>query len=62
MARIVDGNEGTYSTDHYPDWMKFRNAGCGWWGNGANGNWGSSWGGQGGGCYDQCYFSDGSAY
>ena len=30
-ARVSDGDEGIYSTDHYPDWIQVRGAGGGWW-------------------------------
>jgi hypothetical protein len=58
LARITDGNEGWYSTDHKPDWMQVRNAGG--WGNG----WGAGIGlpGVTGYGWDACTFSDGSAY
>jgi len=61
QARLTDGNEGWYSTDHNPDWMRMRNSGA--WGNGAFGNLGS---GDGAGVlgygWDSCGFGDGSAY
>lgn len=61
-ARITDGNEGWYSTDHTPDWITSRTTGGGW-----NGRWGAgALGGDGGGflaCgWDSCNFADGSAY
>lgn len=56
-ARISDGNEGWFSTDHTPDWMRSRTGGSRW----------NSWGPQGGPgmmwCgWDSAAFSDGSAY
>lgn len=59
-ARLVDGNEGWYSSDIRVDWMDFRRTGGGWRGNGA-------WGGDGGAGvlgygWDACGFADGSAY
>ncbi len=30
QARVVDGNEAWTSVDHYPDWMRARNAGASW--------------------------------
>ncbi len=57
-ARIADGNEGTYSTDHTPDWMRTRNSGFG-----RSGAWDN---GQGLGVlgygYDSLNFGDGSSY
>jgi hypothetical protein len=58
QARITDGNEGWYSTDHVPDFIRARDAG-GW------GQWGGAGPGSGGnvfGAWDSCAFSDGSAY
>lgn len=56
-ARMTDGNEGWYSTDHVPDFIRIRNAGLNNWG-GMNeigpGNFNMSW--------DTCSFSDGSSY
>lgn len=58
-ARMIDGNEGWYSSDIAVDWMAYRNA-RGWGGSGA---WGE---GEGPGVigygYDRCQFADGSAY
>ncbi len=62
-ARLVDGNEGTYSSDVRVDWMSARRSGGynGWGG-------GSVWGADGGGPgvygmgYDSCGFADGTAY
>ena len=54
-ARITDGNEGWFSSDLYPDWMRIRNTGGGY---GAN-NWDAGVLGYG---YDSCGFADGSAY
>jgi len=60
QARITDGNEGWYSVDHVPDWMRVRSSGP--WGGGAFG--GSNLGGPGvlGYGWDSCGFSEGSAY
>lgn len=57
QARIVDGNEGTYSSDIHPDWMSIRNTGGGH-------GWGTTSFGPGvlGYGYDSCAFSDGTAY
>lgn len=58
-ARMIDGNEGWYSSDIRVDWMDFRNA-RGWGGAGA---WGE---GEGPGVigygWDRCGFADGSAF
>ena len=59
QARIADGNEGNYSTDHTPDWISMRNAGSRYsdfagLGGGGYDSFGSS--------YDSCSFSDGSSY
>lgn len=60
-ARLVDGNEGWYSSDIRVDWMAFRNAGRGGpFNNG--GGFGDSGPGQLWGGWDNCGFSDGSAY
>lgn len=61
-ARVVDGNEGFYSSDLRVDWMATRRIGNRDWG----GNWGwgfddSGPGGYGGG-WSSCSFADGSAY
>ena len=58
-ARIIDGNEGTYSSDISVDWIQVRFRG------GFNDGWGG--GGEGGiggfgGSFDSCSFSDGTAY
>ena len=59
-ARLVDGNEGWYSSDIRVDWMSVRHSGGTWsrdggWGGGEGpGVWGYGW--------DSCSFSDGSAY
>jgi len=56
QARITDGNEGWYSTDHTPDWIRKRYSG---------GGWGSALGGLPGVLgygWDACSFSDGSAF
>jgi hypothetical protein len=57
QARISDGNEGFFSVDHQPDWLRIRNTGA-WNGSG----WG--WDGLGvlGYGWDSCGFADGSAY
>jgi hypothetical protein len=55
QARITDGNEGWFSTDHVPDFIRTRD--CGGRGNGAFGN-----GVNLAGNWDSCVFSDGSAY
>lgn len=43
QARVADGNEGTTTVDHVPDWIRARSAGYGSGpygaGNGANGLW-----------------------
>lgn len=58
-ARMIDGNEGWYSSDIKVDWMDFRNAR----GFGGGGAWGE---GDGAGVvgygWDRCGFADGSAY
>ena len=58
QARITDGNEGWYSVEHMPDWVRTRNTGA--WGSGAFGGMGGlgtlGWG------WDSCGFSDGSSY
>jgi hypothetical protein len=56
-ARVVDGNEGFYSSDLRVDWMATRNIGNRdgqWW-------WRDGPGGYGGG-WDACSFADGTAY
>lgn len=54
-ARLVDGNEGSFSSDISVDWLQFRNSGGAWWGAGrGDGNFANGW--------DSCAFSDGSAY
>lgn len=60
-ARVVDGNEGFYSSDIKVDWMSTRRTGGyggrqGGWGDGGDGP-----GGFGGG-WDSCSFADGTAY
>lgn len=63
QARLVDGNEGWYTSDIPVDWMQYRNSG-GWRGSGSFGGEG----GAGGECgvlgygWDACGFADGSAY
>jgi hypothetical protein len=61
-ARVIDGNEGFYSSDVRVDWMATRRG---------RGYGGPGWGGWGGGddgpgmffgAYDACGFADGSAY
>ncbi len=59
-ARIADGNEGNYSTDHTPDWMRIRSVG-GRYGDGGMDPIGWNSGGGFGG-WDACMFSDGSSY
>jgi hypothetical protein len=59
QARISDGDEGWFTTDHIPDWLRVRSAG-GAWGSG-------SWAGDGGlgvlfNGWSACSFGDGSAY
>lgn len=57
-ARVVDGNEGTYSSDIRVDWLSARGRG----GYGAGG-WGDAWQGDGGGCgWDSLQLGDGSAF
>lgn len=58
QARISDGNEGTYTTDHMPDWITRRN-GSGWY---AGRGW--DWDGIGvlGYGWAPVSFPDGSAY
>ncbi len=62
QARITDGNEGWYTVDHMPDWMRARTGGASW----ANGfGWGpdgGGWMGVGGYGWDTISFGDGSAY
>lgn len=59
QARATDGNEGWFSSDIPVDWMAFRNAGRGGpWSNDAS----QSYPGCLGYGWDQCGFSDGSAY
>lgn len=61
QARITDGNEGVYSSDIQVDWLAFRRTG-------GYGGWTGNMGGLGGGAgvlgfgWDQCSFSDGSAF
>lgn len=62
-ARVIDGNEGFYSSDIKVDWMQTRRVG-GW---SSRGGWGGGGGWDDGpGCYfnswDSCGFSDGTAY
>jgi len=57
-ARLTDGNEGWYSTDHVPDFIKIRSCGQSGWG-GMNDSGGPGYLGLG---YDSCGFSDGSSY
>jgi hypothetical protein len=59
FARISDGDEGWFSVDHVPDWLRTRNSGP----------FGSRWSAGGGDemgvlnyGYDSIAFSDGSAY
>lgn len=62
-ARVIDGNEGFYSSDIRVDWMQTRRVG-GW---GSRSNWGGGGGWDDGAGYlfnswDSCGFADGSAY
>lgn len=59
-ARVIDGNEGFFSSDIRVDWMETRRTGG--WGTG-RGGWGDG-GGPGvfGYGWDSCGFADGSAY
>ncbi len=65
QARIRDGNEGTYSTNHEAAWITTRRTGgAGGWGNDAYGDGSGGgpqvpWGGWG---WDSCGFSDGTAF
>ena len=64
-ARLVDGNEGWYSTDIPVDWMAARRSGG--YGNswyGGSGAWGAGFGECGvlGYGWDSCSFADGSAF
>lgn len=54
-ARVVDGNEGFYSSDIKVDWMQTRRSGG--WGTDQNFR-----GGEYGGGWDMCSFADGTAY
>jgi hypothetical protein len=60
-ARVVDGNEGFYSSDIKVDWMQTRRVGG--WGSG-RGGWGDGGDGPGGfgGGWDSVSLADGSAY
>ena len=59
-ARVVDGNEGFYSSDIRVDWMQTRRTGG--WGS-TRGGWGDGDGPGGfGGGWDACSFADGTAY
>ncbi len=60
-ARVVDGNEGFYSSDIKVDWMQARRTGG--WGS-SRGGWGDGGDGPGGfgGGWDSCSFADGTAY
>ena len=57
QARITDGNEGWFSNDIVPDWLRIRNDGPGrgafGWGDGAGILFGA---------WDACGFADGTAY
>ena len=55
-ARIADGNEGNYSTNHTPDWMQMRSAGAVF--NAFSGNGYDACGSS----YDPVTFSDGSSF
>jgi hypothetical protein len=59
QARIADGNEGWYNTDHVPDFIRARNSGA--WRAGFGAGWGDGPGVLGYG-WDACSFADGSAY
>lgn len=56
QARIADGNEGWYSTDHMPEWITRR----------SHGGWGGGYGLDGPGVlgygWDTCSWADGSVY
>lgn len=59
-ARVADGNEMSVTTDHTPDWLRFRRTGGGMGnyslpGGGDFGCWGNAWAGS-------LSLSDGSAY
>jgi hypothetical protein len=58
QARISDGNEGNFSSDIRPDWLRIRNSGP-WSGGGSLGYDGVGVLGYG---YDACAFGDGSSY
>lgn len=63
QARLVDGNEGFYSSDLRVDWMATRRVGNRDWGGWGGLGWGDDTGPGGyGGGWDQCTFADGSAY
>jgi hypothetical protein len=59
-ARLVDGNEGFYSSDIPVDWMQSRRVGGGW--TGRNGGLGGNNDGVWGYGNDMCSFADGTAY
>lgn len=56
-ARVADGNEGWFTTDHTPDWLASRRGGGTW-------PWGplGGMGDLGYGAWDSVPFADGSAY
>jgi hypothetical protein len=61
QARLVDGDEGVYSSDINVDWMQKRRAGYGGYYDGYGyGGIDQGYGGFGG--WDSCSFADGSAY
>ena len=67
QARLVDGNEGTSSSDIRTDWMDFRRAGGGAFGGrggfGGGGLGGEGWGEGGfGGGWDSLSLADGSVF
>jgi hypothetical protein len=63
-ARMVDGNEGWYSSDIPVDWMQARRVGggVGWYGGGGLGGFNGADGGVWGYGNDACGFADGTAY
>jgi hypothetical protein len=62
MARLVDGNEGTYAVDLYPDWMQTRQTGGFVYGRGGYAGYGGGGWGDGWGSWDACSFSDGTSF
>ena len=57
QARVTDGDEGWFTVDHIPDWLRIRNSGPWRGGAGLEDGPGMLWGG-----WDACSFCDGSAY